>query len=78
MCKQYSAVFSDLLPSISLIGKEEYKWYMFTPKPRYSEQMESGVLCSKGTQTIAFFWIGAEFYNFIDVPEGHWLLLEII
>ena len=46
-------------------------------KPRYSEQMESGVFCSfcsSGTQgNSTLFQIDAKFYIFIDVPEAHML-----
>ena len=42
--KQHSAVFTNQAFSFSPRGKEDLKWSMITRKPRYSEQMESGVL----------------------------------
>ena len=44
MCKQHSAVFTNQAFSFNPRGKEDLKWSMITRKPRYSEQMESGVL----------------------------------
>ena len=42
--KQHSAVFMNQAFSFSPGGKEDLKWSMITRKPRYSKQMESGVL----------------------------------
>ena len=44
MCKQHSAVFPNQVSSFNPRGKEDLKWSTVARKPRYSEQMEIGVL----------------------------------
>jgi len=43
LCKKL-AIFLKQFSSFNPLGKEDLKWSMVTLKPRYSEQMESGVL----------------------------------
>jgi len=43
ICKQHSALFPNQCSSFNPIKKEDLKWSMVTRKPRYPDQMESGV-----------------------------------
>ena len=46
ICKQHLAVCSNQVSSFNpKRGKEDFKWSMVAQKPRYSEEIESGVLC---------------------------------
>ena len=51
-------MFPSQFSSFKPLRKEDLKWSMVTPKPRYSEQMENGVLyfgdpvTSQGKRTV--------------------------
>ena len=44
MRKKQSVAFPNQVPSFNPKGKEDLEWPTVARKPRYSEQMESGVL----------------------------------
>ncbi len=66
ICKQHLAGCSNQVSSFNAKrGKEDLKWSMVTRKPRYSEEMESGVLYpgAKGKRKSAWKRYGAQSGN---------------
>jgi len=74
MCKHHSAVFPNQVSSFNPRGKEDFKWSTVAEKPRYSEQMEGGVLYFVAPEKAQRDRYGAEHQ---PLKEIIYLLMEV-